>query len=334
MNFKQIICGLMMLLCSGASFLTKGENLFSDFASWCRAHNVADKLEAGVSVSSLGLGLDFSTPVTRWASLRAGVTWTPRMKVPMYFDLNTYADGMPTGNFDNVRDMLYNMTGIEMDERVGMKGSVSMVNFKLMVDVYPFQNNRHWHFTAGFFAGTSEIAKAYNNGDEKTTLAGINIYNRAYEYFTTLEDIFNVPLGGGVYMDWQDVLELQERFRRYGRMGIHVGDFKDGTPYLMEPAPDATISAKAFVNHFKPYLGAGYSTDLDKNGRWHFSAEIGAVFWGGSPKVINYDWKTGREVNFTTDLKNIRGKVGDYMKIVRGLPVYPLLEFRFSYSIF
>ena len=310
------------------------DNKLKQIIDWCRQKNVADKLQAGVSLSTMGLGLEIKTPVTRWVSLRLGVDWLPSIKVPMQFDLNTFADGVPTGSFSRVQEMLYEMTGIQMDETVIMKGRASMTNFKFMADVYPFQNNRHWHITAGFYAGTSKLADAINDYGEKPTLVGLNIYNRAYEYFTTLTDIFNVPLGGGAYLDPDLVEKLQERFLEYGRMGIQIGYFKDGTPYLMQPAPDGSISAKAFVNHFKPYFGVGYSTHLDSGGKFLFSIDAGAILWGGAPKVINHDWAEGRDINFTKDLVDIRGKVGTYIGIVKALPVYPSLAIRFSYNIF
>ena len=49
------------------------------------------------------------------------------------------------------------------------------------------------------------------------TLVALNLYNRAYDYFTTIEDIYDVPIGGGNYLDPDKVLELQEKFREYGR---------------------------------------------------------------------------------------------------------------------
>ena len=309
------------------------EKLWHNVSSWCKEKNVATSLDGGVTLGSMGLGLEIKTPLTKWVDLRAGIDWLPTFTVPMTFNLNTYSDGIPTGNFNHVAEMVYEMTGIHIDETVNMKGKGHMLNFKLLFDVFPVPSNRHWHVTAGFFAGTSQIAKAINTYAEKPTLVGLNIYNRGYEYFTHLEDIYDVPLGGGIYMDPEMVEKLQQRFNDYGRMGVHIGDFKDGTPYIMEPAPDGTISAKAFVNHFKPYLGAGYSTDIDREGRWHFGIDLGALFWGGDPDVINHDYRTGKDINFTKDLINIRGKVGSYMKTIRALPIYPVLEVRFSYTI-
>lgn len=305
----------------------------SKLFSWCREHHVADGLDVGLSLGDTGIGIDVKTPVTKWVDLRLGVDWLPRFSVPMDFGLNTYSDGMPTGNFANVAQMVYNNTGIEMDETVYMHGVGSMINFKLLADVYPVPSNRHWHITAGFLAGTSQIGKAYNFNEEKPTLVALNIYNRGYEYFTNLEDIFNVPTGGNTYLDPDLVEKIQDKFRSYGRMGVHIGEFKDGSPYIMEPAPDGSVSAKAFVNHFKPYLGAGYNTDLDGAGKWHFGVDLGVLFWGGAPNIINHDYANNRDVNFTKDLVNIPGKVGDYMKAIKSFPVYPVITVRFSYTI-
>lgn len=306
---------------------------WSVVSGWCKEHNVADRLDVGVSVGTLGIGLEVKTPATKWVDVRAGIDWVPRFKVPMDFNLSTFEDGLPTGNFHNVAQMVYEYTGLEMDESVRMYGIGSMVNFKLLADIYPVPTNRHWHITAGFYAGTSQIGRAYNSHVEKPTLVALNIYNRAFEYFSNVEDIYDVALGGGTYMDPELVLKLKEKFNHYGRLGIHIGDFKSGGSYIMEPSPDGTVTAKALVNHFKPYLGGGYSTELDSEGKWHFGVDVGVLFWGGVPRVINHDYLTDRDINFTKDLMNIRGKVGDYVKIMKGFPVYPMLSFRFSYTI-
>lgn len=308
------------------------DTLKGNWFQWFKNRDIADHLDAGITLGSTGIGLEVKTPVTKWVDVRAGVDWLPRFSVPMTFNLNTYTDGMPTGNFSHVASMVYEFTGIHVDETVKMNGKGSMVNFKFMVDVFPIPNNHHWHVTVGFFAGTSKIATAINTLDEKPTLVGLNIYNRGYQYFTGLQSNHNVPFGVG-YLPPDLVQKLRDRFDTYGRIGIHIGDYKEGTPYIMEPAPDGTISADAFVNHFKPYLGVGYNTDIDKKGRWHFGVDAGAMFWGGAPDVINHDYANGRDVSFTHDLKNIRGKVGSYMKIVKALPVYPVITVRFSYTI-
>lgn len=312
----------------------RSSNYWDNVRTWCIEHDVADHLDVGLSIGDMGLGLEVKTPATKWVDVRAGVDWMPRFKVSMNFYLTSYVDGHYTSSyFKKIAQMVYDVTGIEMDNKVHMYGVGSMVNFKLLADVYPVPSNRHWYITAGFYAGTSKIGRAYNAYEEKPTLVGMNVYNRGYDYFTNLQDIFNVPLGNNSYMDPDMVEKLQDRFRQYGRLGVHIGDFKNGTPYVMEPSPDGTVTAKAFVNHFKPYIGAGYSTDIDKEGKWHFGVDLGMLIWGGAPEIINHDYITGKDINFTKDLVNIRGTVGKYMRVIKAFPVYPVVAFRFSYTI-
>lgn len=319
---------------SQVKILPKVTETWDTVRGWCLQHHVADGLDVGISIGTTGLGLEVKTPVTKWVDLRAGIDWMPKFKLPLYFNLNTFADGVPTGNFSHVAQMVYDNTGILMDETVQMYGSGQMLNFKLLADIFPVPSNRHWHITAGFYAGNSMIGKAYNHKSEMPTLVGLNLYNRGYEYFTNPDlDIFDVPLGGNTFLDPELAERIRAKFEQYGRMGIHIGDFKDGTPYIMEPAPDGTVSAKAFVNHFKPYLGAGYNTDLDPKGKWHLGVDLGFLIWGGVPDIVNHDYVTGKDVSFTKDLVKVRGKVGTYVKAVKAFPVYPVLAVRFTYSI-
>lgn len=299
---------------------------------WCKDKHVADNLDLAFTLGTDGLGLEVATPVTRWARLRAGVSWVPSFNVPMNFDITTFgADGLPSDNFSEVQEMVYKLTGLEMDNKVEMISKPDILDFKLLVDVFPFQNNRHWHFTAGFYLGGNVVAKTRNARGEMPTLVGLNIYNRVYDYFNALteDDVYDVYIGAGTYLSPAEVRDMQERLRRYGSIGIHVGDFKNGEPYYMEPDSDGSVSAKAFVNRFKPYIGFGYSGSLDPEKRWNVGVEAGAIFWGGAPDIIAHDG-----VNMTKDLENVRGKVGDYLKLVKALPVYPSVNFKISYTFF
>lgn len=313
---------------------TDTSNKWENIKVWCVDHDVATNLDLGLSLGDMGIGIEAKTPITKWVDLRAGLDWIPQFKVSMNFYLTSYVDGHYSSSyFNKIAQMVYDATGIYMDNRVHMYGYGTMLNFKLLADVFPVPSNRHWHITAGFYAGNSKVGRAHNAYDEKPTLVGMNVYNRGYDYFTTLEDIFNVPLGNNTYMDPDMVEKVQGKFREYGRLGVHIGDFKDGTPYVMVPAPDGTVSAKAFVNHFKPYIGVGYSTDIDRDGKWHFGVDLGMLVWGGAPDIINHDYTTGKDINFTKDLVNIRGSVGKYMKVIKAFPVYPVVGVRFSYTI-
>lgn len=124
--------------------------------------------------------------------------------------------------------------------------------------------------------------------------------------------------------------ELYNKFKSWGRMGVHVGDFKDGTPNRMEPDADNMVSCKIKVNNFRPYLGFGYGGALSKRSdRNWISFDCGAMFWGGTPKIITHDG-----VNLAKDVENISGKVGDYVSLFKGIKVYPVLELRLTHRIF
>ena len=300
-----------------------------EFSQWFDDHAIFNNFEASATIGSTGIGLEAATPITKWTKIRVGVAWLPRFNVPIDFSIDTYSDGLPSNSFQHVQELVYNLTGLEINSELVMIGQPYLLNFKLLLDVYPFQKDRRWHFTVGFFYGNNVIANAHNKYREKPTLVGLNIYNRAYEYFSNVTDIYDVPIGGGNYLDPSKVKDLKERFSRYGRMGINVGNFKDGTPYIMEPAPDGSLSAKAYVHKFKPYLGAGYTSNLDKTGKWKIGVEAGVLFWGGIPDVIDQN-----HVNMSKELINVYGKVGAYLRVFRSLPVYPAIEFKISYSLY
>ncbi|MDE6299566.1 MAG: hypothetical protein K2M10_07980 [Muribaculaceae bacterium] len=303
---------------------------FAKVKEWCAANDVADNLTVSFTIGSGGLGLEVATPLTHWARLRTGVEWVPSFKIPLNFNLSSFSENGATNDVSHIQQLVKDMMGLDMDDNVTMDAKPNMLNYKLLVDIFPFRNNRHWHFTAGFYVGSPVIGRAKNSRSEMQTLVGVNIYNRAYNYFTSPDfDPFTVAIGNGNYLDPELAMEYHDKFERYGRVGIHIGDFKNGTPYLMEPTSEGRVSAKATTNNFRPYLGFGYGATVDKKQRLELGFDAGVLFWGGTPDVILHDG-----VNLTKDIVNIRGKVGTYVDIMKALPVYPLINFKISYTIF
>lgn len=297
--------------------------------SFFHRYGVFDKLELGMTLGTTGIGLELASPVTRWAKVRAGVAYTPSFDVPMHFGITTYTDGkVHSGNFGKIQELMRSISGYEMDETIDINGTPKMLNFSFLVDVYPFQNNRHWHFTAGFYAGPRRVAKAINTMQEMPSLLAIGMYNRLYDY-TMADGFIDNPIYNDIYLDPEQADMLKEKLEEYGRIGIHLGDFKDGRPYYMEPDKDGTVKAKALVNSFRYYLGAGYGGAMSDDKRWNISVDAGAMFWGGSPKVIDHSG-----IDLIHDLDNVRGKVGDYLKIMEALKVYPVLNLKISYTFF
>lgn len=292
---------------------------------WCREKGIATSLNAAFTVGTTGLGIEISTPVTRWMDLRVGFEGIPQFRMPLWFEIGSYTDGKINENFDKIKDLMFKITDEEMQERVKLAAKPKIANFKLLVDVYPFKANRKWHVTAGFYLGSSTIGTAINEKSVTPTLVTMSMYDRLYTRLEHL-DYLNEPIFGDVYL----TKEKYEEIMSYGRLGIHIGDYKKtGLPYNMEPSESGSVTARAKANRFKPYLGVGFSSAVDRRKRLNIGFEAGAIFWGGAPQVILHDG-----TNLTKDIVNIRGKFGDYMDLVKALPVYPVVQFKMSYTIF
>ena len=136
-------------------------------------------------------------------------------------------------------------------------------------------------------------------------------------------------------------------------MKVQLGEYKDtGEPCYVEPNENNMMIAKAKVNNFRPYLGFGYGGRLLKNDdRYKISFDAGVMFWGGSPQVlvtatqfVGFDdgMESGiqvrqakeiyvkREVDLVKDVRNIKGKVGDDVDVLKSLKAYPVMNVRIS----
>lgn len=295
-------------------------------------------LSIGLSAGTTGIGLEATTPITSWLDMRAGVSWMPQFNIPMTFGLETFdVEGVNTNKFADLQQMLSEQMGIDMDDKIDMNAKSTMVDFKFMLDFYPIPNNKHWSVTAGFYWGNSKVGHIENDILDSPTLVGVVVYNTMYQYFVDRKYWYE-PLFGTIDLDIELGDEVRERFLRYGRMGVHLGNFKDtGDPYIMVPDDNCMVKANMYVNHFKPYLGAGYHTTFGKEKRWKFSTQLGVLFWGGTPDIkthANLNMEDNPTVNLTKEVDDIHGKVGDYVKFVKHLKVYPSLNFSISYTIF
>lgn len=316
--------------------------------------NFFNHLDASITLGTTGIGFDVATPVGDYAQLRVGYAFMPSFHKIMYFDVqvgdkpeNKYdANGnrMKT-KFDKMSGVLKQVTGYEVDDQVEMIGRPLYNNLKVLVDVFPFQHDKRWHITAGFFLGPSKIAEAYNATEAMPALMAVSIYNTirdktlvSWDDYITDKTIFPEPIfsytfsngfryeiGGPVLIE-----SLAKAFNSYGRMGMHVGEYDDGTAYLMEPGDDGMVRAEMKTNAFKPYLGAGYGGRLLKNNdKFHIAVDLGAMFWGGSPRVVTHDG-----TDLIRDVSNISGKVGNYVSLAKTFKVFPVLDVRLVYNIF
>lgn len=297
------------------------------------------QLDFGVTLGTTGIGFDVAMPVHEMVKLRTGFEVMPRFNYDMHFNVESFDDaGLPTGSsFDRMAEMLYGLTGFKVDQNVTMKGKPTMWNFKFLVDVYPFKN-KHWHITAGFHWGPSKIAEAVNAQEDSPSLFAVGMYNHLWDCAYYDEPIMTIEGIGEVSFDDN----MRQRIINMGRMGIPLGKFshdvtdvygvehKKGETYYMEPNENSMVYADARANSFKPYLGFGYEGRLIKNNdKYHIGFDAGVMFWGGTPSIMTHEG-----IDLAKDVEDIGGKVGSYVKFVKGIKVYPVINLRITRTIF
>lgn len=287
--------------------------------------------ELGVTLGTTGLGLEGAYNINPNFRARAGFEGMIPFSVPMHFSVTNYGGeggGVNSDNFNRLQELMKSFTGIEVDDRVTMDGKPRMYNAKVLVDWRPWAQ-KGWRVTAGFYWGTHKIATAKNTMGEMPALLAINIYNRMHDDIVN-GDLVNNPIYDNgetvVYLPPETAEELKARFEAYGLMGIHVGDFKNGNPYMMTPGKDGMVKANAFVNSFKPYVGIGYDGKLNATPHITLGFDLGMLIWGGTPNIYTHDG-----VNLSKDMKSVSGKPGDYVDVIKAFKVYPVLNFRAAY---
>ena len=285
-----------------------------------------EHLDLGVIVGSTGVGFDLAVPVNDQFRVRAGFSFIPEFDVKMNFGIEGRRKD-ENGNwvstkFDSMAEQFKNFTSLEINDNVDMLGNPDFYNGNLLVDFFPVKNSA-FRITAGFYIGQSKIANSCNTIEDMPSLLGVSMYNNFYDKIEAGEPVF----GDDVYLD----PEMEEKFLRHGRLGIHIGDkVGSGDPYMMYPDENSTVKADIFVNSFKPYLGVGYGGKLtEKNENIRIEFDAGAMFWGGTPEVVTHDG-----TDLAKDVENIGGKVGDYVRFVKSLKVYPVLNVKVSFRLF
>lgn len=315
---------------------------------WKPRSGMFNRLDISVTGGSTGVGIELGTPVGNVVRLRAGFDIMPRFEKMMNFGIQVGDDASTShSKFEKMSEMLADMTGNVVDESVDVIGKPYFYNFKFMVDVFPFKK-KNWHFTAGFYAGPRQIAEAYNTTEDMPTLFSVSMYNHLYELFAEQDDPdywYSHDFLPGFSLDPFVAEQMSKKFKNYGRMGVHMGNYshdiyddegnllhKKDDPYMMEPDANNMVKAYVRTNAFKPYLGFGYGTALNRKGYapsgWSFSVDAGVWLWGGTPSIVTHDG-----TDLAKDLYGIPGKVGRYVDIVKAFKVYPVLNLRITKSI-
>lgn len=332
------------------------------FQYW-KEHDIFQHLDVSLSAGTTGIGLEVSSPIGEYVKLRAGFDYMPRFTAKMEFlamigDQPARQGNQVSSTFARMQTMLYDFTGVTVEDHVDMVGKPTMNNFKLLLDVFPFKNDKRWfrnvHFTAGFYWGPSKFAEAVNTTESMNSLIALSIYNNLYDK-SYIHQTTGVPQYIIVMPDPDDPDDaskntqlgltptMEEKFLGFGRMGFRLGEFAHdvydadgniihakGDTYVMDSDDRNMVVVKAKTNSFKPYLGVGYDGCLVK-GRddWKIGFNAGLWIWGGSPDLYLHDG-----VNLTTDVTNITGQVGDYVNLIKKFKVYPVLEVKLTKRIF
>ena len=141
---------------------TQGQERQSDYipvSQYWKEHNILQHLDVSITLGTTGVGFDLASPIGDYLQVRAGYAFMPRFHHNMSFGVQvgeTYDDAV----FNRLAFMMESFTGYRVDNKIEMIGEPTFNNAKLLVDVFPFKNNKHWHFTAGVYWGPSKIAEA------------------------------------------------------------------------------------------------------------------------------------------------------------------------------
>ncbi|MCR4921380.1 MAG: hypothetical protein K5945_06685 [Bacteroidaceae bacterium] len=325
---------------------------------------VLDHLDLGVTLGTTGIGADIAMPVGDYVRLRTGFTVMPHFTLTSNFGIEMNGMTFNDSQRRRMKDLMRNFTGTEMQDNVDMDMQPTWSNFKFLVDVFPIPNNKHWNVTFGFYAGPSRIGKALNAEDAAPTLAAVNIYNSLYNKACKGESMLQYEDSHGVMHDASLPPGFDDRLISYGMMGMPLGHFADGEKAMMVPNANYSAKAEMCVNKFRPYIGLGYNTSLSPDGKWKLSVDGGVMFWGGKPHVYvdnvyklksveeddtyyyydttwlrkddytTFEDVTPQRIDLTRDVSDVRGKVGDMVKMAKKFTCYPMLSITFSRTIF
>ncbi len=331
-------------------------------------------LDLSVTGGTTGLGFDLAAPINDKFRVRIGASFLPTHQKHMKFDIEVgdyNPELTPEQNaqqsaekFQKLSSAFSGIAGETIDKEIDILGERSFNNFKLLVDYYPFKNNKHWHLTAGFYWGSSTFAKAYNTTTCMTELMAVTMYNNMRKNAIAEEPLIiynnlkvNLPItfnsdiveygdmsivlgkySHDIYAKedilWDhDVLHpiTGETLHEKGDIRYAKGDLihKAGDPYQMLPDEDNMVKVTAKTNSFRPYLGMGYETSLTKDKRTSISVNAGILLWGGSPEITTHEG-----INVKKDLMDLKGKFADNVNSLSHLNVYPVFTLRLTRRLF
>jgi len=128
-KMKRILL-LVALAMAGSQSLLAQENLFNHVA-------------VGASIGTEGYGFELATPVTNYLALRAGMSMLPKVKVSGDVDIDSNSRSFSS-------------------KKATIEGKLNKVDFKFLVDFYPFPAATSFRLTVGAYIGSSKLINVYN----------------------------------------------------------------------------------------------------------------------------------------------------------------------------
>ena len=333
--------------------------------------------DVGVNVGTLGFGVDVAVPMGDYVRIRAGYNYMPRFSFKSDFNVETrngsisnliakvgkiddklaqYGIDINSPAFAEYKEMFDKFRNVEAKDHVTMSLKPNLNQFKFLVDVLPFKNNKHWSFTTGFFVGSSNLAEACNMPEETQLLLAVNAYNSFYTDY-----LYN----GRSFAGHGEIAPLTDIFTRNGIAGFPIGYFADGDKAMMVPSKDGTARAEMNVNPVRPYFGFGYNTDLSRDGKWKLAVDAGVMILGKPHVYVNNVYKIDTNsidvdnecydiirpneegtdyvidqplpyaIDLVRDMYNMpSGKVRDMVNTISKFKVYPNLSVTVSYRLY
>ena len=218
-------------------------------------YQVANHLSIGGGVGILnGLTIEFAVPLTRYAAIRAGYNYFPKIAISSDLDIN-YGNGAAQ-YIPNLPD------------KIEVEGKPNLSTGHFLIDLYPIKHSG-FHLTAGAYFGNDIITDVYNKDEKnKAVLQQIYLFNERSGTYSIVPDNLNGNVG--------TLVNGREK------IGAELGD------YFLEPDQNGQVNANIQVKKFRPYLGFGFGRAVPEKHRLGVCFDMGVQFWG-TPSVYLRD---------------------------------------------
>lgn len=293
-------------------------------------------LDMAITLSNVGIGFDFATPMTRWAQLRMGGSFRPNTNYSCTLQTEI-SEGLTKEEQERRMNKLTSLAGTYLhtnaSREVEVTGGLEMLNFKMLLDIYPIQEHRNLHLTVGFYWGNGRIVEGKSTARSGNILTAMNMYDALYDRAIAGEDM-DLSVAG-INMA-REQATMRKKLRDWGALTVPVGTYshditaasnvyytrnvtdedgnvthragelryaegevmhKAGETVRLRPNDRDMILIDAKVSSFKPYIGMGYSLPLRKDGKLKLSLDAGVLLWGGHPEITTVVESEGSDVS-------------------------------------